>query len=140
MKNFAITLLFTALLLLAAACSSTRVGDSGRTIKSAPVGNNLTVMLSNKEGVLRKGENEIFVSFKDGSGKPIDVGSVGLNFHMPAMGSMPEMNNVATFVSTGSPGVYEGEVKIESAGDWQAQISYEGAAGRGKSSFTLTAQ
>ena len=140
MKKLAITLVFAALPLLAAACTSTNVGDSGKVIKSAPVGNNLTVTLSNKEGVLRKGENEIFVSFKDGSGKPIDVGSVGLNFHMPAMVSMPEMNNAATFVSTGSPGVYEGEVKIESAGDWQAQISYEGAAGRGKSSFTLTAQ
>ena len=140
MKKFAITLLFTALLLLAAACSSTRVGDSGRTIKSAPVGNNLTVTLSNNEGVLRKGENEFFLSFKDGSGKPVDVGAVGLNFYMPAMGTMPEMNNAASFVSTGSPGVYEGKTKFESAGDWQAKISYEGAAGKGKSSFTLTVQ
>lgn len=140
MTKFAITLLFIALLLLTVACSSTQVGDSGRTIKSAPVGNNLTVTLSNNEGVLRKGENEFFLSFKDGSGKPVDVGAVGLNFYMPAMGTMPEMNNAASFVSTGSPGVYEGKAKLESAGDWQAKISYEGAAGKGKSSFTLTVQ
>ena len=140
MKKLAITLLLTALPLLSAACSSTGVTDSGKVIKSAPVGNNLIVTLSNRDGVLKNGGNEFFVSFKDGSGQPVDVGAVGLNFHMPAMGTMQEMNNAATFVSTGSPGVYEGEVKLESAGDWQAQISYEGAAGRGKSSFTLTAQ
>ena len=140
MKKLAITLLFTALLLLGAACTSTNVGDSGKVIKSAPVGNNLTVTLSSADGVLRNGENEFSVSFKDGSGKQVDVGAVGLNFYMPAMGTMPEMNNAASFVSTVSPGVYEGKAKLESAGDWQAQISYEGAAGKGKSSFPVTAQ
>lgn len=140
MKKLAIALVFAALPLLAAACSSTRVGDSGKVIKNAPVGNNLTVTLSGAEGVLRSGDNEFFVSFKDASGNPVDVGAVGLNFYMPAMGTMPEMNNTATFVSTGSPGVYEGKAKLEAAGDWQAQISYEGAAGKGKSSFTVTAR
>ena len=140
MKKLAITLVFAALALLTAACTSTNVGDSGKVIKSAPVGNNLTVTLSSADGVLRSGDNEFFVSFKDASGKTVDVGAVGLNFYMPPMGTMPVMNNAATFVSTGSPGVYEGEVKLESAGDWQAQISYEGAAGKGKISFTVTAQ
>ena len=140
MKKLAITLVFAALPLLTAACTSTNVGDSGKVIKSAPVGNNLTVTLSSADGVLRSGDNEFFVSFKDASGKTVDVGAVGLNFYMPPMGTMPVMNNAATFVSTGSPGVYEGEVKLESAGDWQAQISYEGAAGKGKISFTVTAQ
>ena len=140
MKKLAITLVFAALPLLTAACTSTNVGDSGKVIKSAPVGNNLTVTLSSADGVLRSGDNEFFVSFKDASGKTVDVGAVGLNFYMPPMGTMPVMNNAATFVSTESPGVYEGEVKLESAGDWQAQISYEGAAGKGKISFTVTAQ
>ncbi|HET9710733.1 MAG TPA: FixH family protein, partial [Pyrinomonadaceae bacterium] len=90
MKKLAITLLFAALPLLAAACASTNVGDSGKVIKSAPVGNNLTVTLSSGDGVLRNGENEFFLSFKDTSGKPVDVGAVGVNFYMPAMGTMPE--------------------------------------------------
>ena len=140
MKKVAIALVFAALPVLAAACSSTNVGDSGKVITSGPVGNDLTVTFSSENGVLRSGENEFFVSFKDSSGNPVDVGAVGLNFYMPAMGTMPEMNNAASFVSTGSPGVYEGKVKLESAGDWQAQISYEGAAGKGKSSFTVTAR
>ena len=140
MKKLAITLVFAVLPVLAAACTSNSVGDSGKSIKSAPVGNNLTVTLSSADGVLRNSENEFFVSFKDASGNPVDVGAVGLNFYMPAMGTMPEMNNSASFVSTGRPGVYEGKAKLESAGDWQAQISYEGVAGKGKSSFTVTAQ
>ena len=140
MKKLAIALVLAALPLLAAACTSTSVDDSGKVIKTAPVGNNLTVTLSSADGVLRSGDNEFFVSFKDSSGNPVDVGAVGLNFYMPAMGSMLEMNNAASFVSTGSTGVYEGELQLESAGDWQAQISYEGAAGKGKSSFTVTVQ
>lgn len=140
MKLLAIALVLTSLPLLAGACSSSGVIDTGKVIKSAPVGNNLMVTLSSRDGVLKHGDNEFFVSFKDASGQTVDVGAVGLSFYMPAMGTMPEMNDVATFVSTGTPGVYEGEVNLESAGDWQAQISYEGAAGRGKSSFPVTVQ
>jgi hypothetical protein len=140
MKKLAIAFVLGALAIVAAACSSNSTTDTGKVIKSAPVGNNLTVTLSNKDGVFKNGNNEFFVSFKDGSGKTVDVGAVGLNFYMPTMGTMPAMNNAATFTSTGSSGVYHGKVKLESAGDWQAQISYEGAAGRGKSSFTVTAQ
>lgn len=56
------------------------------------------------------------------------------------MGTMLAMNNAATFTATGTPGVYEGKVKLESAGDWQAQLSYEGGAGKGKVSMPVTAQ
>ena len=139
MKKLAIAFVFVALAIVAAACSSSSTTDTGKVIKSAPVGNNLTVTLSNKEGVLKNGDNEFFVSFKDSSGKTMEVGAVGLNFYMPTMGTMPAMNSAATF-TTGSPGVYQGKVKLGSGGDWQAQISYEGAAGKGKSSFTVTAQ
>lgn len=140
MKKLAIAFVLAVLALVAAACSSSSTTDTGKVIKSAPVGNNLTVTLSNRDGVLKNGDNEVFVSFKDGSGKTVEVGAVGLNFYMPVMGTMPAMNNAATFTSTGSPGVYHGKVKLESAGDWQAQISYEGTAGKGKSTFTVTAQ
>jgi hypothetical protein len=140
MKKSAIVFVLVALAIVAASCSSSSNSDTGKVIKSAALGNNLTVTLSNKDGVFKNGENEFFVSFKDGSGKTVDVGAVGLNFYMPTMGTMPAMNNPATFTSTGSPGVYRGKAKLESAGDWQAQISYEGTAGKGKSSFTVSAR
>ena len=140
MKALSIALVLGAVALVAAACSSSSPTDAGKVIKSTPVGNNLTVTLSNRDGVLKNGDNEVFVSFKDGSGKAVEVGAVGLNFYMPVMGTMPAMNNAATFIATGTPGVYQGKVKLESAGDWQAQLSYEGPAGKGKTSFTVTAQ
>ncbi len=114
----------------------------GKVIKSAPVGSNLTVTLSNDTGKLKNGEQEIFLAFTDASGKAVDVGMVNaaaLNFQMPAMGSMAQMNDAATFTTTSVPGVYRGKVKIEMPGDWQAQISYEGSAGNGKTSIPVTA-
>lgn len=140
MKKLAIIVVLGALVLAAAACSSSQNIDSGKVIKSAPVGNNLTATLSNKDGVLRNGDNEFFVSFKDAAGKTVEVGAVGLNFSMPPMGTMPAMNNAATFTATGTPGVYQGKVKLEASGDWQAQLSYEGPAGKGKTSIAVTAQ
>ena len=140
MKKFAFAFAFGVLVLAAAACSSKGPSDTGKVIKSAPVGNNLTATLSNNDGVLKNGDNEFFVSFKDVSGKTVEVGAVGLNFYMPAMGTMPAMNNAGSFTATGMPGVYQGKVKLESAGDWQAQLSYEGTAGKGKTLFAVTAQ
>ena len=124
---------------LTAACGS-KSSTTGTVIKSASAGNNLTVSLATADGVLKHGDPDFTLSFADGSGKTVEVGAVAVTFQMPAMGTMPAMNNTATFNTTGTPGVYQGKVKLESAGDWQAQISYEGAAGKGRTSFTVTAQ
>jgi hypothetical protein len=146
-KILAASLLSALLLLLAAACGSGPGGTStgggvpaGKVIKSAPVGNNLTAELANEDGVLKHGDEEFYLTFKDATGKPVDVGAVALNFHMPGMGTMPVMNDPASFTTTDTPGVYRGKAKIEMAGEWQAQITYEGPAGKGKTSFPVTAQ
>lgn len=111
----------------------------GKVIKSGAI-NNLTVTISSESGKLKNGEQELMLAFTDAGGKAVDVGAASLNFKMPAMGSMAEMNNSATLTTTGTPGVYRGKVKIEMAGGWEAQITYEGAAGKGKTSFPLVAQ
>jgi hypothetical protein len=59
---------------------------------------------------------------------------------MPAMGSMAAMNDAATFTTTNTPGVYRGKVDLEMAGEWQAQITYDGAAGKGKFNIPVIAQ
>ncbi|HEV8591111.1 MAG TPA: FixH family protein [Pyrinomonadaceae bacterium] len=112
----------------------------GKVIKSGPAGNNLTATISNAYGSLRKGQQEFMLVFTDASGKAVDVGSVALNNHMASMGSMAEMNNAATFTTTGTPGVYKGKANIEMAGEWQAQITYEGPAGKGSFSLPVTAK
>jgi hypothetical protein len=146
MRKLLATFGVVAVLLTAAACGSGTPGsgtaaspETGKEIKSGKVGN-LTVSISNAEGVLKQGDEEFFVTFKDASGKPVDVGAASLNFFMPAMGTMPVMNDPATLVTTNTPGVYSAKAKIEMAGEWQAQVAYEGPAGSGKGSFPVTAQ
>lgn len=125
-----------------AACGggSGNAGSTGKAIKSGSAGNNLTVTLSSADGVLRDGQQDLTLSFTDASGKSVDVGAAALNFHMPAMGTMPVMNDAATLTTTGTPGIYNGKVKLQMAGEWQAQITYEGPAGKGKVNLPVTAQ
>ena len=145
MKKFklAFAFAFVTALVIAAACGSktgTNVGvPSGKTIKSVTVGN-LTATLSNSTGQLKPGNQEVVLTFTDSSGKPVDVRAVSLNFHMAQMGTMGEMNDATAFTTTGTPGVYRGKVNIEVTGEWQGQLAYEGPAGSGKTTFTLTAQ
>ena len=141
MKNTALFIaLFTLFALISAACGTAGSGNSappaGKTIVGGPAGNNLTATLANADGAFKKGKQEFTLTFTDASGKPVDVGSTALNFRMPAMGSMAEMNSGATFTTTGTPGAYKGKVDLEMGGEWIAQITYEGPAGKG--AFTLT--
>jgi len=141
MSKYILVLSLVVLTVIAAACGSgLNNAASGKIIKSGPAGNNLTATLSNSDGVLRKGAQEFTLTFTDASGKPVNVGAVGVNYNMPAMGSMPVMNNAATFTTTNTPGVYRGEVDIEMAGEWQSQISYDGPAGKDKFTLPVTAQ
>jgi YtkA-like protein len=140
MPRVTIVFLLSSLLLVTVGCGPKSGSDSGKVIKSAPAGNNLSVELSTPSGVLKHGNEEFFLTFKDSSGKPVDVGAVSLNFFMPTMGTMAAMNDAATFTTTGTPGVYHGKANIETAGEWQAQITYDGPAGKGKLTVPVTAQ
>jgi len=139
----AIAIASFAALVITAACgskTSTNVSvPSGKTIKSVTVGN-LTATLSSTSGQLKPGNQNVVLTFTDSSGKPVDVGAVSLNFHMAQMGTMAEMNDATAFTTTGTPGVYHGKVNIEVSGEWQGQLAYEGPAGSGKTTFTVTAQ
>lgn len=128
---------------IAAGCGSKTGTDgsvpTGKVVKAVPVGN-LTATLSTSTGQLKHGDQEVTLSFSDASGKPVDVGAASLNFHMPQMGSMAAMTDSVTFTTTNTPGVYRGKVNIEGGGEWQAQLAYEGPAGTGKTTFSVTAQ
>lgn len=132
------TTILTAI--FAAACGSgASPASAGKAIKSGPVGN-LTATISNADGVLKKGKQTFTLTFADSSGKPVDVGAASLNFFMPAMGSMAAMNSAATLTTSSTPGVYSATADIEMAGDWQAQIKFDGPAGKGSGNLAITAQ
>ena len=138
MKKLVFVLSLIVVALIIAACGS-KTTDSGKVIKTAPAGNNLTVALATNDGVLKHGNTEFTLTFSDSSG-PVDVGAVALTFHMPQMGTMAEMNDTATFTTTETPGVYRGKTNIEVAGEWQVRITYDGPKGRGQVTFPITAQ
>jgi hypothetical protein len=54
MTKVVIVMSLIALALTSAACGS-KTTDTGKVIKSAPVGNNLTVALATSDGVLKHG-------------------------------------------------------------------------------------
>ena len=139
-KTFTVATAF-ALLVVAAACGSKTESttESGKPIATIKV-NDLTATVSKNTGQLKQGEQEITLAFTDSSGKQVDVGAVSLNFHMPAMGSMMAMNDAVTFTTTGTPGAYLGKVNIDMAGEWQGQLAYEGPAGKGKTTFSVSAR
>jgi len=141
-----ITIALSVVLLIAAACGSKKGTETsgsnvptGKVIKTVPVGN-LTATLSNDSGVLKRGNQELTISFTDASGKLVDGGAISLNFHMDQMGTMSAMNDSATFTTTRTPGVVRGKVNIEVGGEWQAQLAYEGPAGQGKTTFSVPVQ
>ena len=141
-RLIAITSLLAVVVLIAACGSksgSNATMATGKTVKAVPVGN-LTATLSTDTGTLKHGNQELMLEFTDASGKPVDVGAVSLNFHMPQMGSMAAMTDAVTFTTTNTPGIYRGKVDIEVGGEWQAQLAYEGPAGKGKTTFSVTAQ
>src|SRR5437899_664228 len=85
--------------------SASATVNTVKVIKSAPIGN-LTVTLPSSSGQIKHSGDEFFVTFKDSSGKPVDVGAAALTFHMPQMASMAPMNDPATLTTTDMPGVY----------------------------------
>lgn len=140
----AIASLLVLVVIMAVACGpktggNTSTGTTGKAIKTVTI-DNLTATLSSSTGQLKRGNQEVMLAFTDSSGKAVDVGAASLNFRMPAMGSMAEMNEGVTFTTTSTPGLYRGKVDIEAAGEWQAQLAYEGPAGKGKTTFSVTAQ
>ena len=132
MKKLIISLTLFSLSIFLLACGSGGGSSAGggKTVKTGTV-NNLTVTLATADGVIRSGANDFVLSFTDASGKPVAVGAASVNFFMPAMGTMAAMNDAATLTTTGTPGVYNGKVKLEMAGEWQVQIAFEGAVGKG---------
>lgn len=123
---------------IAGACAEKRL--SGQVIKSADAGNGLTVKIMSADGVLRDGKNELTLVFERADGTGVDVGAASLSFNMPAMGTMPEMNDSATLTTSSKDGSYFADVKLQMAGEWIAQIAYEGKAGKGKVVIPVTAQ
>jgi hypothetical protein len=149
-KSIITLILITTASFVAAACADKQPADREKVATYTPSGGekaiastragDLTVTLASATGEIKQGENELTLSFADASGRPVDVGTAALKFHMPAMGTMAEMNDVATVTKTDTPGRYIARVKIEVGGTWEAMVNYQGPRGTGQASMTVVAK
>src|SRR5205085_12432419 len=111
-KSLVLTIILSAALVVLTACTkSTTPVSTGKPLASVSV-NSRTATLSNNTGQLKQGQQDVTLAFADSSGRPVEVGAVSLNFHMPAMGGMAAMNDAVTFTTTSMPGVYNGKVNV----------------------------
>ena len=133
-KSLLILALF--LTVFAAACQPGESLTAEKLIKSVKSGD-MEISLAGGTGSLQTGDNNIVLIFADSAGKTVDVGAASLTFHMPAMGTMAEMNNQAVLTTTDTPGKYRAQVRLEMGGTWEARIAYDGPAGKGKTSMTV---
>jgi len=125
---------------LAVACGGkTNEFGGERVIKSGNAGG-MTIRISSASGELRKGPNDLTITFVDESGQPADVTAASLNFNMPAMGSMAEMNDKASLTTTTTPGKYNARVEIQVPGTWEAQVKFQTSKTSGETSMTVQAK
>jgi Cu(I)/Ag(I) efflux system membrane protein CusA/SilA len=99
--------------------------------------NGMTVSFYHPKGRLQSGDNEVLVEFRDGaSGRRVDVGAVrfDLDMNMPGMA----MHSGSTVTADAQPGLYHVRVRADMAGDWVAQLRYEGPRGSGTVGFTVS--
>jgi len=98
--------------------------------------NGLTVNFYHPEGGLKFAMNEVVIEFRDAARNvPVDVGTVkfDLDMNMPGM----VMHSGSTITPAGEPGRYRAKIKPDMAGDWTAQLHYDGPRGQGSVSFTV---
>jgi YtkA-like len=125
--------------LMLTACGAYVSSGAEKTIKSTKSGDT-TIALSSASGEIKSGENDLTLSFTDAGGKPVDVPAASLKFHMPAMGAMAEMNDVATLTTTETPGKFKARVNVEGAGSWEAMISFQGSRGTENATMSVNAK
>lgn len=133
-----IGILLVSIAVVAAGCGVGSSDSGMKHVAQTKADGDILVSILHPEGKLKNGAQEIGLRFTDPEGNPVDISAASLNFHMPAMGSMAEMNDSAMLNTTSTPGMFKGKVDLQMAGDWIAQVSFEGKE-TGKTTMKVTA-
>jgi hypothetical protein len=117
-----------------AGCNGDKVNLSSLKPASTRTSGKLTIVLLNKTGELKQGQNEFVVQFKDDQGQPADVGNVQLGSSM-SMPSMAPMSGDAEITPTGQTGIFKVTSNFAMSGAWHFTLSWNGPYGKGHTSF-----
>ncbi|MGA8657970.1 MAG: CusA/CzcA family heavy metal efflux RND transporter [Chthoniobacterales bacterium] len=92
--------------------------------------NGVTVSILSPDGRIHAKDNSLQIKFQDQGGHPVDAENVKLelNMNMPGM----VMHSGAKINREARSGYYQAHLTPEMAGDWSADLSYEGPQGAAK--------
>ena len=97
---------------------------------------NLTANFFTAEGHLGPAQNDVFIEFRDSSGKLVNVGDVTFNMHLAASDAI--RNSFFKVMPTATPGQYRVMVQPQIAGEWQAKLAIVGPVNRAEAGFAIT--
>lgn len=83
------------------------------------------------------GENNLMVVLKDDVGKPFDNAKVDVLVFMPAMGTMPRMEEKAKVTAKGS-GAYEARFDLSMGGTWEIALNAEKNGEKASAHYSIT--
>jgi hypothetical protein len=87
-------------------------------------------------GDLRNSESDLLLEFRNNAGQLVDVGAVRFDLNMNMAGRT--MRDAGRIQSTGTPGQYRVKTTPAMAGDWRANLSYDGPHGHSATSVLLS--
>jgi hypothetical protein len=97
--------------------------------------NALTASLFTQGDTLRASGNDLFIEFRDGNGRLVDVGDVSFELGL----NMPDMvvHSIGKVFRTATAGQYRTTVEPQMAGDWTAQIGFTGPKSKGAATLPV---
>ncbi|MGH8069544.1 MAG: FixH family protein [Candidatus Entotheonellia bacterium] len=97
----------------------------------------VVITLLSESGQWNQGKNAFVLEFTSGTTKqPVDVGKVTLNTNMSMPGMAPMVAD-ATLSPDKVPGRYLGTISFTDSGTRQVTITWDGAAGKGSTRFSV---
>jgi hypothetical protein len=110
--------------------------QDGKTIATQKT-KDVVVTLKNDAGQWKQGKNSFVLEFTGAQDKkPVDAGKVTLSTSM-AMSGMAPMIAGATLAADKTPGRYLGTIEFPDTGTRQVTVTWDGAAGKGSTKFSV---
>ena len=130
--NIGISGLIVAAVVLSA-CSSNSA-PATKEIESHTSGD-MVITLFSETGQLAQGKNTFYIAFRSAStNQPVDAGTIMLSASM-AMPGMAPMVAPIEIEPAGKPGQYMVKADFGMSGSFAFEVRWDGAAGRGRTSF-----
>ncbi len=100
-------------------------------------GKDVVITLKNDAGQWKQGKNGFVLEFTSAKNEqPLDAGTVTLNTSMTMSGMAPMIAG-ATLTADKTPGRYIGTIEFPDRGTRQVTVTWEGAAGKGSTKFSV---